>query len=980
MPTSKTRFKAVFVCFFIIFSLFQTCYAEINFDFGLTLFGQEEVKFEQSKTSDFNFQLLKKYIHEKQDNIIAQLHVITRWFSLIKLSDKPRRDELIAIGSGFFDTQKKEFNATERVSEIFYKGILLSNENDEKDITEQDEIFENLILDSEDKLSENGMYWIVKGLLFSSLQKRSNAYFALMKPEEDLKHALTLIPQTAHYYYIMGQAFRFISPSDTTLFLAVASYEKAASLDPRNGKLQNSLLGIYMGLHEEMQSKGKPEPFWLEEAVYKKILEISPNNAYALNNLGFLYAEYGINLNIAQELCQRAVHLAPENPIFRDSLGWAAFKNKNHRTAETELKQAIRLKPDFYEAHYHLATVYYANERPDKAAQHYETAIKLNPEAAEALNNLAYLYAEQDINTKAAVEMAEKAITLEANNASYLDTHGWAHYRAKNYKTALTSLLKANELAPGQGEILLHIGRVYLDCNKFTPAIRYLKEAFKVDPQLKDPDNSLYLAVQLHAFHTALANYHNIMDDRSDKEKIHKMLLNIARLYQEEKVYDKAIEITRVCADFKAGKLSIDKPLLPSYVLKKNKPKKSKPEIPAAITSNSEDKKEPEQKQIAELGELPDNAGQSLAVAFGPALFKYLAPAFKCAENFSDKSITVFISKLHKTRNTAIIRIESAKVPGMTMLKRVENYMKTVGAICKEDVNSDKREFQSGKTKIYAVAHKNSIYISRAPIDPAKLAGGLDKFFTYSDENFIDVYYSWPTLIRKLPRWTMLFFTNPIAPFTEVHSKYTLKEGNFNEYIIATTGKIEPDNNIKKYARELFIYKLTSKKMGLETTIKLSTEQDKIYTEIDYHNAEKWLTDRLASKYNSLNIFFKNYIKNGLAATVCFVNRLFYAPDLYNCCPHNGKIFVDLQAATVSCETHNRLPIVPIILDERQECDYNRMKLFKLLSKEDRQKILAEKNNKLLIEKAKELAIPLCNDYENWELRENEIICPSHKN
>ena len=121
-----------------------------------------------------------------------------------------------------------------------------------------------------------------------------------MKPEEDLKHALTLIPQTAHYYYIMGQAFRFISPSDTTLFLAVASYEKAASLDPRNGKLQNSLLGIYMGLHEEMQSKGKPEPFWLEEAVYKKILEISPNNAYALNNLGFLYAEYGVNLNIAQ--------------------------------------------------------------------------------------------------------------------------------------------------------------------------------------------------------------------------------------------------------------------------------------------------------------------------------------------------------------------------------------------------------------------------------------------------------------------------------------------------------------------------------------------------------------------------------------------------------------------------------------------------------------------------------------------------------
>ena len=97
--------------------------------------GKKKLSLSKSKTSDFNFQLLKKYIHEQQDNIIAQLHVITRWFSLIKLSDKPRRDELIAIGSGFFDTQKKEFNATERVSEIFYKGILLCNENDEKDLT-----------------------------------------------------------------------------------------------------------------------------------------------------------------------------------------------------------------------------------------------------------------------------------------------------------------------------------------------------------------------------------------------------------------------------------------------------------------------------------------------------------------------------------------------------------------------------------------------------------------------------------------------------------------------------------------------------------------------------------------------------------------------------------------------------------------------------------------------------------------------------
>ena len=44
--------------------------------------------------------------------------------------------------------------------------------------------------------------------------------------------------------------------------------------------------------------------------------------------------------------------------------------------------------------------------------------------------------------------MAKKANKLEANNASYLDTLGWAYYRNGDLDNALIYLQKANTLVP----------------------------------------------------------------------------------------------------------------------------------------------------------------------------------------------------------------------------------------------------------------------------------------------------------------------------------------------------------------------------------------------------------------------------------------------------------------------------------------------------------------------------------------------------
>src|SRR5205085_1425688 len=67
------------------------------------------------------------------------------------------------------------------------------------------------------------------------------------------------------------------------------------------------------------------DPRGSEESL-RRILARDPNNATALNNLGYFLVERNERLAEALELIQRAVRANPTNASFLDSLGWAYFK------------------------------------------------------------------------------------------------------------------------------------------------------------------------------------------------------------------------------------------------------------------------------------------------------------------------------------------------------------------------------------------------------------------------------------------------------------------------------------------------------------------------------------------------------------------------------------------------------------------------------------------------------------------------------
>lgn len=81
-----------------------------------------------------------------------------------------------------------------------------------------------------------------------------------------------------------------------------------------------------------------------EEALryMQKVLEANPNDANALNYIGYSWAERGVNLAEAEELIRRALELSPGDGYITDSLGWVYYKMAETLIEESRKEEALR--------------------------------------------------------------------------------------------------------------------------------------------------------------------------------------------------------------------------------------------------------------------------------------------------------------------------------------------------------------------------------------------------------------------------------------------------------------------------------------------------------------------------------------------------------------------------------------------------------------------------------------------------------------
>ncbi len=112
-------------------------------------------------------------------------------------------------------------------------------------------------------------------------------------------------------------------------------------------------------------------------ATLIELIRIDPQHAPGLNFLGYMYAERGIKLDEAEALISLALSMEPENPYFRDSLGWVYYQRGEYDQAVVELERATGGRFEDAIIVEHLADAYAAAGYPKKARATYSELLSL---------------------------------------------------------------------------------------------------------------------------------------------------------------------------------------------------------------------------------------------------------------------------------------------------------------------------------------------------------------------------------------------------------------------------------------------------------------------------------------------------------------------------------------------------------------------------------------------------------------------------
>jgi len=112
------------------------------------------------------------------------------------------------------------------------------------------------------------------------------------------------------------------------------------------------------------------------ERTFRELLSRDPQNAPALNYLGYLLAERGRSLDEAVALISRALERDPGNASYLDSLGWAYFKLGKLDLAERNLRQAASELTTNSVVQDHLGDVLYRLNRVDEAIAAWRRALE----------------------------------------------------------------------------------------------------------------------------------------------------------------------------------------------------------------------------------------------------------------------------------------------------------------------------------------------------------------------------------------------------------------------------------------------------------------------------------------------------------------------------------------------------------------------------------------------------------------------------
>jgi tetratricopeptide (TPR) repeat protein len=186
---------------------------------------------------------------------------------------------------------------------------------------------------------------------------------------EQFQRLIELKPNSAELYVRIGEAKK----SSGDIKGAIEAFNKASQLEPRN-VVSHLDLGMTYELtgHDEDARKS-----------YEDVITLEPDNVEALNNLAYLKADGGVDLDQALAYAKQAQLKRPNDPAVMDTVALIYIRKNLTDDSLRLLRDLVSQKPDNPTFHLHLAMALYQKGDRPTARKELQTALRNKPSERE---------------------------------------------------------------------------------------------------------------------------------------------------------------------------------------------------------------------------------------------------------------------------------------------------------------------------------------------------------------------------------------------------------------------------------------------------------------------------------------------------------------------------------------------------------------------------------------------------------------------
>ena len=218
-------------------------------------------------------------------------------------------------------------------------------------------------------------------------------------------------------------------------------------------------------------------------------------HSVALNNIcGAIHTglkQYGAAINNYKQ----ALKIKPNYAEAHYNMGAALMGKGDPDAAIISYKKALKIKPDYAESHNNIGAVLMGKGDPDAAIVSYKKALIIKPDYTESHNNMGNALMDKG-DPDAAIVSYKKALKIKPDYAEAYNNMGNALKEKEDPDAAIKSYKKALQIKPDYAVSYYNIGAVLMGKGEPDAAIVSYKKALKIKPDYAEAHYNIGAALK----------------------------------------------------------------------------------------------------------------------------------------------------------------------------------------------------------------------------------------------------------------------------------------------------------------------------------------------------------------------------------------------------------------------------------------------------------------------------------------------------